>query len=241
MIEAVVSTGLPGQGNLLILGVDMTGDRSLREYDLESGDGGHRSTIRWCFSPSRIRSSSPTPSRARTSWRSEAKVPMSTMEGQKHFTVRGIMKSGGLTSAFGGNLAIMDIYAAQKVFGRGRRFDRIDLAVKDGAQRGGCTGEAGSAARFGLPGGIAVGARPAVRIHLANLRADGEHHQRIRALHRDVHHLQHVPDCGHAAAPGDRDSARARGNARARSGPCFWARAWSPDCWDPASGCCSES
>ena len=38
VIEAVVSTGLQGQGNLLILGVDMTGDRSLRDYDLASGD-----------------------------------------------------------------------------------------------------------------------------------------------------------------------------------------------------------
>ena len=27
-----------GQGNLLVLGIDMTGDRSLRDYDLESGD-----------------------------------------------------------------------------------------------------------------------------------------------------------------------------------------------------------
>src|SRR5258705_7057237 len=38
VIEAVVDTNIPGQGNLLILGVDMTGDRSLRDYDLESGD-----------------------------------------------------------------------------------------------------------------------------------------------------------------------------------------------------------
>ncbi len=38
VIEAVAATGLPGQGNLLILGVDLTGDRSLRDYDLESGD-----------------------------------------------------------------------------------------------------------------------------------------------------------------------------------------------------------
>ena len=37
-IEAVVDTNLAGQGNLLVLGVDMTGDRSLRDYDLESGD-----------------------------------------------------------------------------------------------------------------------------------------------------------------------------------------------------------
>ena len=43
------------------------------------------------------------------------------------------MKSSGLTSAFGGNLAIMDVYAAQHMFGRGRTFDRVDLALKDDA------------------------------------------------------------------------------------------------------------
>src|SRR3954468_10851635 len=38
VIEAVVESNLPGEGNLLVLGVDMTGDRSLRDYDLDSGD-----------------------------------------------------------------------------------------------------------------------------------------------------------------------------------------------------------
>ena len=38
VIEAVVDTRIAGDGNILILGVDMTGDRSLRDYDLESGD-----------------------------------------------------------------------------------------------------------------------------------------------------------------------------------------------------------
>ena len=38
VIEAVVDTRIAGAGNSLILGVDMTGDRGLREYDLESGD-----------------------------------------------------------------------------------------------------------------------------------------------------------------------------------------------------------
>ena len=38
VIEAVVDTNIAGEGNLLVLGVDMTGDRSLRDYDLESGD-----------------------------------------------------------------------------------------------------------------------------------------------------------------------------------------------------------
>src|SRR6185503_2274006 len=38
VIEAVAGTNLQGQGNLLILGVDMTGDHRLRRYDLESGE-----------------------------------------------------------------------------------------------------------------------------------------------------------------------------------------------------------
>src|SRR5204863_396783 len=38
VVEAVVDTRMKGEGSLLILGVDMTGDRSLRDYDLESGD-----------------------------------------------------------------------------------------------------------------------------------------------------------------------------------------------------------
>src|SRR5438445_1402202 len=38
VIEAVVDSRIAGEGSLLVLGVDMTGDRSLRDYDLESGD-----------------------------------------------------------------------------------------------------------------------------------------------------------------------------------------------------------
>src|SRR6187551_1082195 len=38
VIEAAAATRMAGQGNILILGVDMTGDRSLRDYDLDSGD-----------------------------------------------------------------------------------------------------------------------------------------------------------------------------------------------------------
>ena len=38
VIEAVAATGLAGQGNLLILGVDLTGDRGLRNYQFENAD-----------------------------------------------------------------------------------------------------------------------------------------------------------------------------------------------------------
>ena len=132
VIQAVVSTGLAGEGNLLILGVDMTGDRALRDYDLESGDQAIvDDPLVFLAQPDSLMV---TETFARENHLAlDSAVPMKTMDGEKRFTVRGIMQAGGLTSAFGGNLAIMDVYAAQKVFGRGRKFDRIDIAVKQGA------------------------------------------------------------------------------------------------------------
>jgi putative ABC transport system permease protein len=68
-------------------------------------------------------------------------VTLLTADGNKTFTVRGVMATSGMMSAFGGKLAIMDIYAAQKAFGRGRTFDRIDVGVAEGADRADCERE----------------------------------------------------------------------------------------------------
>ena len=124
-------SGLEGEGNLLILGVDMTGDRILRDYDLESGDDAViDDPLVFLAQPDSLIVT--LEFARRNALRIGSRVPMSTMAGEKAFTVRGIMKSGGLSQAFGGNLAVMDIYAAQMVFGRGRHFDRIDLALNEG-------------------------------------------------------------------------------------------------------------
>lgn len=131
VIEAPAATRLAGQGNLLILGVDMTGDRSLRDYDLESGDEAVvDDPLVFLAQPDSIIITKEFAARNRL--QVGDRVTLSTMVGDRAFTVRGIMRTGGLTSAFGGNLAVMDIYAAQQVFGRGRRFDRIDLKLRDG-------------------------------------------------------------------------------------------------------------
>lgn len=130
VIEASVN---PGRGNLLLLGVDMTGDRSLRDYDLENNnDDAIDDPLVFLAQPdsllvTRIFANAYGLKIGDT-------LPMSTMAGPRNFVVRGIMQSGGLASAFGGNLAVMDIYAAQKMLGRGRRFDRIDIAVREGVR-----------------------------------------------------------------------------------------------------------
>ncbi|MFB3828287.1 MAG: FtsX-like permease family protein [Bryobacteraceae bacterium] len=131
VVESVVRTNLAGQGNLLVLGVDMTGDRSLRDYDFESGDEDViDDPLVFLAQPDSIILTCDFA--ARNGLASGSRLRLESMEGPKEFTVRGILRAGGMTSAFGGNLAIMDIYAAQKMFGRGRRFDRIDVGLKDG-------------------------------------------------------------------------------------------------------------
>ncbi|MBZ5622482.1 MAG: ABC transporter permease [Acidobacteriia bacterium] len=130
-IEASVDTGLNGQGKLLILAVDMTGDRSLRDYDFENGDEDViDDPLVFLAQPDSLIVTREFADR--NGLRTGGKIAFDTMEGRKQFTVRGILKAGGMAAAFGGNLGIMDIYAAQKVFGRGRRFDRIDIGLQDG-------------------------------------------------------------------------------------------------------------
>lgn len=127
VIEASANTGA---GNLLILGVDMLGDRSLRNYDLEGTDEAIDDPLVFL---AQLDSLIVTKTFAdERGLKTGSKIPMRTMQGDQVFTVRGIMKPGGLASAFGGSLAIMDIYAAQKVFGRGYKFDRVDVALEDG-------------------------------------------------------------------------------------------------------------
>ena len=132
VIEAVVDTRMTGEGSLLILGVDMTGDRSLRDYDLDSGDEAViDDPLVFLAQPDSIILTKQFAEKSRLAVND--RIRLGTVEGEKQFTVRGIMKTGGMTSAFGGNLAIMDVYAAQKMFGRGRTFDRIDIGVKPGS------------------------------------------------------------------------------------------------------------
>ena len=131
VIEATVDAQIAGQGSLLILGVDMTGDRSLREYDLDAADEAIvDDPLVFLAQPDSLIVTREFADRNGIDVQS--RVPLGTVLGERAFTVRGIMKSAGLASAFGGNLAIMDIYAAQRMFGRGRTFDRIDVAVQPG-------------------------------------------------------------------------------------------------------------
>ena len=129
VIEAVVSTELKGQASLLILGVDMTADSNLRDYSLESaGDDLEPDPLVLLAQPSSIVIARSVADE--NALHIGSTFFSTTMQGKKAFTVTGIMNPSGMANAFGGRFGIMDIYAAQKMLGRGRRFDRVDVAVE---------------------------------------------------------------------------------------------------------------
>src|SRR5215831_12967961 len=130
VIEATVETKIPGQGSVLVLGIDMTGDRSLRDYELKDADDAIiDDPLVFLAQPDSLMVTREFAERNKVAVNS--KISLLTINGEKEFTVRGIMSSAGMAQAFGGNLAVMDIYAAQQELGRGRRFDRIDIRSKD--------------------------------------------------------------------------------------------------------------
>jgi putative ABC transport system permease protein len=150
IIEATLQMPSQNQGSILLLGVDMTGDRSLRAYDLEGDEGVVDDPLLFLAQPDSVILTKEFAERAGLGVNS--RVRMLTIEGEKQFTVRGIMTSGGLSQAFGGNLAVMDIYAAQHILGRGPHFDRIDIRAKDGVS----VEEAQAALRSALGAGFEI-------------------------------------------------------------------------------------
>lgn len=130
IIEAVVRTTDANQGNILILGVDMAGDQSMRDYQVEGNEDIISDPLVFLAQPDSILVSKEFASR--NNLQEDSRITLVTAAGNKVFTVRGIMTPTGMAKAFGGNLGVMDIYSAQFIFGRGQRFDRIDVALGEG-------------------------------------------------------------------------------------------------------------
>ena len=131
VIEQSVTFGLQKQQSLLILGVDMVSDSNFRQYDIDVGaDEVADDIVMFLAQPNSLIITREFAQQNHLAVDSQIELP--TAEGSRQFTVRGIMRPGGLASAFGGNLTLMDIYAAQEMFGRGRSFDRIDVVLRPG-------------------------------------------------------------------------------------------------------------
>lgn len=148
VIEVIVHTAFQDEGNLLILGVDTTGDQQLRQYDFDRSQSQIADPLTYLAEPRSI-----LLSRAfaeRHGLQIGDHLPIFTAHGKMDFTVQGIFKPTGVGEVFGGNIAVMDVYSAQTVFNRGHNFDRVDLMNSPGVT----VNELQQRLRARLPAGI---------------------------------------------------------------------------------------
>lgn len=125
VIEVITHTALEGEGNLLIIGVDATGEQKLREYQFDKSQTATGSMLDFLESPNSIILSDALA--ARHNLKNGDSIPLYTSKGRQDFRVLGTFKPTGIGEVFGGQVAVMDIYAAQSIFNREANFDRIDV------------------------------------------------------------------------------------------------------------------
>jgi putative ABC transport system permease protein len=125
VIEVIAHTGFEDEGNLMIMGVDTTGDQQLREYQFDRSQTQISDPLVYLAQPNSILLSRSFAERH--GLKIGDALPLFTSHGRKNFTVQGLFKPVGIGEVFGGNIAVMDVFSAQVVFNRGKNFDRIDL------------------------------------------------------------------------------------------------------------------
>lgn len=131
VIEKVVQTALPDAASLLVMGMDTGSD--LKLYEGEFDEAGVEISNPLAFSE---RPDSIAVSRSfadRYGLKEGDHFPVYTQRGRQELTVRGFFKTTGASVVFGGNIALMDIHAAQLAFDRVGKFDRIDVMTDPGA------------------------------------------------------------------------------------------------------------
>ncbi|MBU5614107.1 ABC transporter permease [Geomonas azotofigens] len=130
VIEQIVVPEKGELGSLMVIGVDLLGDREMRDYGFEGDDADLDDPLLFLAQPDSALFTREFAKRAglATGTSLAVKVP----SGVRKVTARGLMSPKGFAQAFGGNLMVVDVYAAQELFGRGRRFDRIDVRLQDG-------------------------------------------------------------------------------------------------------------
>lgn len=118
----------PKGGALMILGVDPFQDNAVRSFELEETE---EDPLLLLVKLDSILLSKVTAERLGVGL--GEKIQLATAKGIQSFTVRGLLKLEGPVKALGGQLAVMDILAAQIAFGKEGKIDRIDIVLDEKA------------------------------------------------------------------------------------------------------------
>lgn len=121
-----------GTENVLILAVDTLNDRAARDYRMTDSEGAEiEDPLAFLNAPNTLLLNREFAKRFNIAV--DDTIDLMTSTGKKPFVVKGLLDASGPASAFGGNFALMDVYAAQLYFGREKMFDSIDLLLEPDA------------------------------------------------------------------------------------------------------------
>ncbi len=141
-ILRLVPTQTPGGTAIAVLGVDLLEDDRFRDYAVEGIDEaarGFEDALILLAQPDSVLLTRNLAERHALDKGSE--LPVWTGRESRNLVVRGLLADTDLTSAYGGNLAVMDLYAAQHVFVGRRLFDRIDVQTGPSSSVEGCVAD----------------------------------------------------------------------------------------------------
>jgi putative ABC transport system permease protein len=129
LIEEAVRDNKSGT-QLAVMAVDTLTDSQVRDYDVTASDVKVEDDLAFLNDPYGVLVTHAFAKRAGV--KVGDVLNLSTVSGPADFTIRGTLAPTGPAKMFGGDLLLMDVYAAQIAFGRDKRFDRIDVIATPG-------------------------------------------------------------------------------------------------------------
>lgn len=130
VIEQIVVPERGELGSLLVIGIDLLGDREMRDYGFDGEDADLDDPLLFLAQPDSAIFTRQFADKA--GLKTGQTIALRLPAGVKRVAARGLLSPKGFSEAFGGNLMVVDVYAAQELFGRGRRFDRLDVRLNEG-------------------------------------------------------------------------------------------------------------
>src|SRR5438067_7812056 len=118
-----------GSGELMTVhGVDITNDAAVRVYDVRD-EGGILIDDPLVFLSQPDSILLPRTFAAPRGFDVGTRLELETPTGRRQFTVRGLIEPEGIGRVHGGNLVVMDLFAAEKAFTRPGLINRVDIVV----------------------------------------------------------------------------------------------------------------
>lgn len=129
--ETLATTTLGGGTRLLIMGLDTASDLALYNDTVDQANFVVKNPL--AFSNKKDSVAVTRTFAERFGLKDGDKFTVDVQTGKVELTVRGVFASAGIGEVYDGNVAVMDIYSAQDVFGRPNKIDRIDIATDPNA------------------------------------------------------------------------------------------------------------